>query len=797
MQLLVKFITAHPWIVLALFALVTLVLGWQIRHFEVNASADTLLTQDNAHYIRTRVVNERFSPQEFLLVAYQPDDNALFTRQTYDDLQALKTRLLSLDRVESVRSLLDVPLIQLMPEGFQSDSPEEWTIENQDFSAARLRDVLQDHPIFQELLVNEELSATALQVLFRPNEQLETIQRRITELQAASLERELTADEQERLETLQAQAAPLEKSLTRTRNREIEEIRELMEPFQDRAAIYLGGVHVLGYQLIEIIQNDLFLFGSIIAAMTAVVLLLLFRSFRWVLLPLLACAICVVLTMGLFGLLGLETTVISSNFIALQLILTLAIVVHLIVQYRELCNSEPDMEQRALVQNTVLEKTPPSFYAGLTTSIGFASLLFTDLQPVISFGWMMMIAMFISITVSLLFFPALMMLFKREPYKRHSALAEGFLRLLHKFTGKHPVATLLLCLGAFVLALAGMPRLDVENSFINYFSEDTRVYRELSFIDRELGGTTPLDVVIDVPESELPNEDLVASAEQIQSLERVQALLREQYGMGKVLSVVNFTELARLVNDGRPLTEYELTALYTTLDDNLRRGVVGAFFSEDNRQVRISARVQDSTGNLDRAELVEAIRGGIAALGYEENEYTLTNLFVLYQDILQRLFQSQAVSLGIVYALLGLCFLLIFRSWRIGLIALTPNILATAGVLGVMGWLNIPLDLMTITIASIAVGIAVDDTIHYIHRFQRERRSPDGPESPVQRATFTVGFAMLYTSLIIMLGFSQLGFSDFIPSVQFGLLASLAMFMALISNLLLLPVLLARLRDKG
>lgn len=181
----------------------------------------------------------------------------------------------------------------------------------------------------------------------------------------------------------------------------------------------------------------------------------------------------------------------------------------------------------------------------------------------------------------------------------------------------------------------------------------------------------------------------------------------------------------------------------------------------------------------------------MAELQVPPDDYTLTNLFVLYQDLLERLFRSQILTLGIVYAVLALAFLAIFRSVTIALIALAPNVLATLAVPGFMGWLRIPLDFMTITIASIAMGIAVDDTIHYIHRYREELR--DGPaDRAVTRSHGTVGYAVLYTSLIIVLGFSLLAFSDFVPSVLFGLLTALAMTLALVFALTVLPALLSR-----
>ena len=339
-------------------------------------------------------------------------------------------------------------------------------------------------------------------------------------------------------------------------------------------------------------------------------------------------------------------------------------------------------------------------------------------------------------------------------------------------------------------SVAGLFRLDVENSFINYFRESTEVHRALAFIDREFGGTTPLDLVYRIPAAP-EKQDLVLSAETVLALQRMQKALQQHKAVGKVLSVVNFTQVAKELNHDRPLTEYELTAIYWLLDRSVRENLVGSFLSPEHAQARISARIRDTTPGLDRGQLLADIRADMAKLDVPREDYRLTNLFVLYQDLLQRLFRSQILTLGIVYAVLAVAFLGIFRSWKIALVALAPNMLATLAVLGLMGWLRIPLDFMTITIASIAMGIAVDDTIHYIHRYREELRD-GGTDRAVTRSHASVGYAVLYTSVIIVLGFSLLAFSDFVPSILFGLLTALAMSLALVFALTVLPALLSR-----
>ena len=780
----------HPWWVIGFFVVLTALGGYFLPRFEIDASAETLLVEDNRLYLESRLMGRRFSPDEFVLLAYRPHSGNIFSDESLADLQSLSEELGALERVQAVNSILNVPLLSQLEEADPGIDPQEWTWNSRRYPEQTLRRIFTDHPIFTELLVNRELSATALQIVFAADPELEELEGQILALQGRTLEGEALGEEDSaRLEALQAREEARREAMDARRAGEIERIYEIMGGYEDEADLYLGGGYVLVYHLIDIITSDLALFGSAIGLAICLLLFLLFRDWRWVLIPLLCCATSVVITMGLFGALGLKTTVISSNFIALQLILTLALVIHLIVQYQVLAGEGGEAEHHALLARTMRIKVVPSFYAGLTTSVGFASLLFSGIQPVISFGWMMIVAMAVTLGVSLLLFPAILALSSGVlPHRGHAAsraLLEAFLRLCRGRPALVGAGALVLIL----LSVAGMLRLEVENSFLNYFRESTVVRQELLFIDRELGGSTPLDVVYSPP-AQQRDPELVASAETIQTLQRIQASLQSSRAVGDTLSVVDFTELARQLNDGRPLTEYELNSLYALLDAGVRENLVGSYFNAETGQFRISARIVDSTEGFDRAAFLAALRETMGALGIAAENYSLTNLFVLYQDILQRLFDSQLTTIGLVYLALGLVLLGVFRSPRVALTALAPNVLVTLFVLGLMGWLGIALDLMTITIAAIALGIAVDDTIHFVHHYRARMR--DDPADAARSSFHSVGYAMLYTSLIIALGFSILGFSDFMPSVYFGLLTAAAMLIALLTDLTVLPVLLER-----
>jgi len=786
-QGLAAFLVRHYKVTLAFFLLLTLASGWFARLFEIDASAETLLVKNNRLYIEARLNNRQFNPDEFILVAYRPHDGNIYSENSLEDLRSISAAVSELERVENVVSILNVPLISEVSGLTLDMDPQQLTLANRNYSEAQLRRIFTDHPVFTDLLVNAKQTATALQVVFKKDEEFRALDSRILDLEREMLQAPLSDNAARELESLQGEAAALQRKIQLAREAEIEAIYAVVEPYRANADIFLGGGYVLAKHLVDIISNDLVVFGSAISLLICVLLFVMFRDFRWVLIPMLCCFCSVLITMGLFGFLGFKTTVISSNFIALQLILTLALVVHLIVQYQHLARDCPELAHADLLERTVALKTTPCLFAGITTSVGFASLLFSNIQPIISFGWMMIVAMGTSIAVSLVLFPGVLMLFRNVLPHHKGKLATVIVEFFHRVTAKHTWPVLVGSVFLLVFSLTGLNKLNVENSFLNYFRADTQVRQELVFIDQEFGGSTALDIVYTPAPG--GNPDLIVTAATLATLQSMQATLETSAAVGKAISVTNFTELARKINNDQPLTEYELNSIYLMLDRELRERLVGSYMNTDTGALRISTRIIDSTEGLNRKEFLANVHAVMQELG-GDGQYTVTNLFVLYQDILQRLYDSQILTLGLVYVALGLIMMLLFRSIRIGLVALIPNVLTTLFILGFMGWTAIPLDLMTITIAAIAMGIAVDDTIHFTHQFREDRA--EGAEAALGNSFHKVGLALLYTSVIIAVGFSVLGFSDFVPGIYFGLLTALAMLVALLTNLTLLPVMLRK-----
>ncbi len=818
-----RVVLRYPKTVIVCVLAAAVVLGIGARGFRLDASAETLVLEHDEDLRYARLISSRYGQGDFLVLTYTRR-GGLFSPETLGALGRLRDELTCLERVESVVSILDVPLLESPPVSLNELTGELATLG----SATVDRDMaiveLSESALYRDLLVSSDLKTTALLINLSDDEVYGDLLARRNELREKKAGGSLTRTERAELKRVVEQFRQHRDVLRRQRHEDIVAIRAIMDRYRGDAELFLGGVSMIADDMIGFIKNDLKVFGGGILVFLILTLGIIFRGVRWIWLPMLCCVVSGVCMIGLLGWFGWEVTVISSNFISLQLIMTMAIAIHLIVRYRELSGQSPQDGNRELILDTVRLKLRPCVYAVLTTIAGFGSLVLCDILPVINFGWMMIGGLIVSLLVTFLLFPSVLILVPKETPRIAQERRLSITSILARFTEGHGV--LIVVLGGLVLvgSVIGISRLEVENSFIDYFKKTTEIYQGMKVIDQQLGGTTPLDVMVDFERPEaLPdvNGPVVAeeddvfgefeefeekaseekywfTSEKIRQVKAVHRYLDELPETGKVLSLASIVGVAEKLNDGEPLDSLDLALLYSETPDKFKSMLVRPYVSVEHSQVRFQVRVRDSEKSLRRNELLKRIEADLGAkLGFEEGRFHLGGLLVLYNNMLQSLFGSQILTLGITVGALMAMFLVLFRSLRLALIAIFPNVLSVAAVLGVMGWLRIPLDMMTITIAAISVGIAVDDTIHYIHRFRHEFEKDRKYLPTMHRCHGSIGHAMYYTSVTIIIGFSILALSNFIPSIYFGLLTGLAMVIALIAALTLLPELLILVKPFG
>jgi len=808
-----RVVLRHPRIVILCLLAAAGFLAFQARHFRLDASAETLVLENDEDLRYARLISARYGQRDFLVLTYAPRGD-LFSPDTLATLARLRDDLRSIERVSSVLSILDAPLLESPPVSLTELTDDLPTLESPTVNRDLARIELRESPLYRNLLLSSDSQTTALLINFSGDAVYSDLLEHRNELWQKKTSSSLTPAERAELKRVLEQLRQHRDKMRQRRHQDIVAIRAIMDNYRQDADLFLGGVSMIADDMITFIKNDLKVFGLGVLLFLILTLGIIFGSIRWILLPMLCCVISAICMFGLLGWFGWEVTVISSNFISLQLIITMAIAIHLIVRYRELLVQSPQAPNRELVLNTVRLKLKPCVYAVLTTIVGFGSLVLCDILPVVAFGWMMIVGLIVSLTVTFLLFPALLTLIPKEIPSGGRGQRFSLTSILARFTEAHGVLIVGISGLVLVSSLIGISRLEVENSFIDYFKETTEIYQGMKVIDQSLGGTTPLDVIVEFEESrELPaatepavvegddtfdefdefdeaatDEKYWFTKEKMTRVKTVHRYLDNLPETGKVLSLATMLAIAEKLNGGRPLNSFELALLYSETPDEFKTMLIKPYVSVGHNQVRFWVRVRDSEKTLRRNELLKKIKTDLAGtLELDAEHIHLAGLLVLYNNMLQSLFGSQMLTLGLTVLMLTGMFLVLFRSLRIALIALFPNVLSIAAVLGVMGWLNIPLDMMTITIAAISVGIAVDDTIHYIHRFKREFQRDHNYLHTMHRCHGSVGHAMYYTSVTIIIGFSILALSNFIPTIYFGLLTGLAMLIALIAALTLLP----------
>jgi len=819
-----KFILTRPKVVIICLVVLVSFFGYAAKDFKLDASAETLMLENDKDLQYSRIIDSRYGLQDYLVMTYAPKGD-LFDNATLSKLSRLCDDLKKLKNVSKIVSILDAPLLESPPIPIKELTGDIPTIESSRVDKKLARIEFRSSPLYQNLLVSPDLKTTALLIYFPVDESYRVLLSTRNHLRQKKAEGSLSPKEALEFKSVIEQFRNHRDQMKKIRHQDIAAVRAIMDHYRDDADLFLGGVSMIADDLISFIKNDLKIFGLGVLFFLILTLGIIFKKKRWIFLPIICCAFSVVSMMGLLGLFDWEVTVISSNFISLQLIITMSITIHLIVRYRELCIKNPEASQRELVLDTVSSMGKPCLYATLTTIAGFGSLLLCNILPVITFGWMMSAGILVSLIMTFLLFPSILVLMSKETpatgRKPHFSLTP----FLARFTEAHGILILVVSAIALVLAAVGVTRLTVENSFIDYFKHTTEIYQGMKTIDQNLGGTTPLDIIV-VFETSTATKSIPApkpvqkkgdefdtfnefensekedkywfTLEKMTLVKKIHDDLNRLPETGKVLSLETLLKMTEKLNNNKPLDNLELALLYNELPDRFKDMVLTPYVSVEHNEVRFSVRVRDSEKTLKRNQLIKKIHENLLnKFGLKANQVHLTGMLVLYNNMLQSLFKSQIQTLGVVIlALMGM-FMILFRSLKISMIAIFPNLLSIGVVLGVMGWLNIPLDMMTITIASISVGIAVDDTIHYIHRFRREIRFDQDYIATLHRCHGSIGHAMFYTSVTIIIGFSILVLSNFIPSIYFGLLTGLAMLIALMSALTLLPQLLVVFKPFG
>ena len=803
-------ITESPKLVLFIVFSLLILIGSGASNFDLDASSETLLLENDPDLKLYRDSAKTYGSTDFLVVTVTPDE-PIFKKSSIETFKKLIFELSNVDGIESVLSLLDAPLIEANKNLSLSEVADQVsTLDSIDPDIEKAKRVFNTNEVYKNLLISEDLKTTAIQLTLKRNITYENL---INE--RYSINDQLNPEFNSRLEIVNEEIQKERELISTKEEKLVEEIRSILKNYSYFGELFLGGAAMITVDTINFISQDLITFGLAVFLIFILVLGVIFKQFRWVAIPLSAALFSSIISIGVIGWLEWKVTVVSANFVSIVMIISLSLAVHLIVRYQEL-NHKLDLDQKALVNETMRQMFLPCLYTALTTIAAFASLVISDIKPLIDFGFMMVISIVSIFIFTFIYFGSLNALLLKTNVSL-KPVSESLTNKIFSWVEKRINTILFLAFFVILLSVVGFNKLTVENKFIDYFKSSSEIYKGLSLIDKKLGGTATLDVIIDAPsmdqEPDFAFEDEFdegfgdSLAEEIQEqgywftsenlifLESIHDYLEGRNEIGKVLSVSSGVKIAEIANNNNRLSDVELALLRSLLPEEIESQLLSSYISSDDNQVRLTARVIESLEGLNRKTFIESIDADLQnVFGLDVNQYSLTGISVIYSNLLQSLFGSLFGSMSIVFVSIFLMFLILFKSLNLALLGMVPNFLSAGAVIGTIGLLGIPLDVMTVTVAAVSVGMGVDNTIHYIFRFKKEYLASNNYLMASKNTHTTVGKALLYTSLTIIFGFLSLTISNFNPTVYFGLFTALAMIMAVISSLVLLPALLIKLK---
>jgi len=774
-------ILKNPKSIFVLLLITLLSFGYFSKDFRLDASSETLLIEGDPDLEYLKEINERYGSKDFLILTYSPDEE-MIAESSINNLLSLKYKIQSLDWVHSVVTLLDIPLLNNTEAPLQERLESFKTLKDENVDTERGFKEILNSPVFRNFVISEDGKTSGVIIYIKK-------------------------DKLEDLESKSKKEIEIFKDTLKKKNHEnITQIREVIKSYEDVGKIYLGGIPMIANDMMSFIKSDIIVFGLGVLLFIIATLWFVFRKLIWIIIPISSCFFSVLIMTGLLGLLGWKVTVISSNFIALMLILTMAMNIHMSTRFLQLRNDFPKLDNFEIISMTTRKMFWPIIYTVLTTVCAFLSLVFSGIKPIIDFGWMMTFGLITSFIITFTLLPALLGFMSNDNIKIKQDSDSKITSFFGKISINNRTSIFIVTGLIIILSFVGISRLEVENSFINYFNKNTEIYKGMKLIDEKLGGTTPLEVILKFPdkvkietdksdefedwgdEENQDDEKYWFTKDKIDKIQAVHNYLDSLPAVGKVLSFSSIVEVATQLNNNKSLGTLEMGVLYSKIPESIKKDIIDPYVSIKDNEARISLRIIDSQDGLRRNDLINQINYDLEnKLKLNKDEFKLAGVLILFNNLLQSLFKSQILTMGLVMIGIFAMFFILFRNIKLSLIGVAPNFIAAFFILGIIGLLGIPLDMMTITIAAITIGIAVDNSIHYIYRFKEEFLKTKDYNKTLEICHSTVGVAILNTSITIVFGFSILVFSKFIPTIYFGVFTGIAMLLAMISVLTLLP----------
>ena len=738
-------VSKHPKTAIAVILFVTIFFGIFIFNLRIDPALESLVVEDSPAKISYRKFIEQYGSDEFLVLAVRDAKGDLFTRENLARIKAVSDELAALPMVESVESLCTTPIIGKSPDSVEvgplykkpPDDPAE---------LERLKKKATENPLLRGSIISKD-AKTCVWFAFPDLRKNDTSRMRIALYDGAKA----TAD------------------------------RHLkgME-------YHLEGIPTVKRFMVKYIERAMLLFGSLSALLLGIVLFFTFGSSRGVFLPGIVVALAMIWTLGIMGATGGVMDTISSLLFVLVVVVGVGDTVHILVHFQEETFRGNDKTKATL--QTMRAMFVPCLLTSVTTAIGFASLVTVQIPPIQRFGIYASVAVLSAFLISILLAPAVLVLLSEPSHHQKKKYASGNLKnILSKiatFNQAHPIRIMVAALFILVFSVVGIFRINVETRVSEFFHPWSEIVRGYRFLEKYMTPPVPMEIMLEGKKDDFKNPETWRVLEEMTKEIKEIHLVKRVDSYADVLKEMNWA----FGTDGKrelPSTR-EAIAQFSLLFEMDGEHIQERFVSNDFSKAHVSLRILDSS-SADQMKVMKELRRICKKYVPEGISWELAGGTVVFVSAVDVLTAGQVRSLIIALAVITLLIIGIFRSVRIGLLSMVPNVLPILVMLGLMGWLGFPLDSNTVMIGPITLGIAVDDTIHYITRYRRERRANKEMAEAMEHTLLSTGRALTSTSVILALGFSITIFSSFRPQSILGGLGAFTILAALAADIILLP----------
>ncbi len=755
MSRIAEFIISRPKPCLALLAAFTLTLGAVATQTQFDASIKSFTLSDDPDFAYYTSYKRMFGQDEILVVAFEAEN--IFTFENLKLIERLTERIEALDNIHDVRSLTNAEYIRGTEDCFEP-VPLFKTIPEDPKELAAAFECAKNHVLFRGDLITPDARKTSLIITLASKEA------------------------QYRFRA------------------EVAHIKTIVKEESQRTGIpiHLAGEQYLDAHLMEYIHRDLHVFTPITLLVIGLLLFGVFRKLRETLIGLVAIFCSLICMSGLIPLTGWKINPVSVGLPPLVLCIAVTDVIHLMHCYHRALSTV--RTQREALRQMFKEATLPCFLTSLTTAVGFGSLMFNDITPIKGFGMLAALGVSVCFMACIIVVPALLVLWPervRPPRTvkevTNRATAQGNYQNLFGtlagllITRSRMMASI--CVAGLLAGISGGYVLKVQADRTRYLKKASTARRSIDFVDRNLAGATQLDICIQAHKKGVIKEPWV-----LERIEGLSSFLRSIPEVDKVISINDFLkDMNKAFFEDDPAqyllpTTRETTAQYLLIYAmSGRRNELDKYVDYPYSRTRVSVRTSEhNSAKLDK--VIGAINGYLGEHFGGPLEARLASAAVSDNNVFNYLLWGLLYGLGVAVLVVALVMSLAFRSAYVGFVSILPNLFPIAACLGLMGWLGIWLDIATAMTFSIALGIAVDDTIHILSRFKLELDRCQNYSEALEATLKTIGPALVQTTIVIMGGFLVLVFASLKMNIVFGLLAAFILFMTLVADLTITPL---------